>query len=44
VHDGELTVLSPVGEGTRVTCRLPVPPPSTDALGLQERPAEVVAP
>jgi len=44
VHDGELTVLSPVGKGTRIICRLPVPAPSTDALAVQERPAEVVAP
>jgi signal transduction histidine kinase len=43
VHDGELTVLSPEGRGTHITCRLPVPAPAPDPVETQQRQPEAVA-
>jgi signal transduction histidine kinase len=43
VHDGELTVSSPAGRGTRITCRLPVPAPAPDDPTTPARQPEAVA-
>jgi signal transduction histidine kinase len=43
VHDGELTVSSPAGQGTRITCRLPVPAPAPDDPTTPARQPEAVA-